>query len=89
MVFHMNLQSLQTCSLDLCSKRTHAKLGLLMLFDLKIYIREFSDSQPRNPRAPSFLGFSDVLLDETAIRFTLSDIENCQFLGFSDRTASL
>ncbi len=62
-----------------------------MLFDLKIYIREFSDSRPGNPRAPSFLGFSDVLSDETAIHFTLSDIENCRFLGFSDvnRTASL
>ncbi len=63
----------------------------LMLFDLKIYIREFLDSWPGNPRAPSFLGFSDVLSDETAIRFTLSDIQNCRFLRFSgvNRTASL
>ena len=61
-----------------------------MLFDLKIYIREFSDSRPENPRAPSFLGFSDVLSDEKAVRFTLSDVENCQILGFSgvNRTAS-
>ncbi len=57
----------------------------------KIYIREFSDSRPGNLRAPNFLGFSDVLSDENAIRFTLSDVENCQFLGFSgvNRTASM
>ena len=66
-------------------------LQTVMLFDLHFPSREFSDSRPENPRAPSFLGFLDVLSDENAIRFTLSDIENCQILGFSgvNRTASL
>ncbi len=35
----------------------------LMMFDSSIYILEFSDFWPKNPRASSFLGFSDILSD--------------------------
>ncbi len=41
----------------------------LMLFDEHFPIREFSDSRPENPRAPSFLGFSDILSDPCGVTY--------------------
>ena len=68
--------------------------AIMMLFDLHFPSENSRTLDPRIREPQTFSDsqmFSRILWDENAVRFTLSDVENCQILGFSgvNRTASM